>query len=71
MTNPLWQTVLATLPASDEAPVPPRDIFRRLGVDNPSKSERASLSRALAQLESLGRVERWNSWPSLPVSGYL
>jgi hypothetical protein len=71
MTNLLPRTVLATLPTRHEAPIPPQDIFRRLGVKSPSASQRRSLSLALERLETLELAERWNGWQGRRGKGYL
>ncbi len=48
--------ILAALPNRDERPIPCSEIFKRLGVDNPSPSQRASLSRSLTRLIKAGDV---------------
>jgi hypothetical protein len=48
--------ILAVLPNRNEEAIPPREIFRRLGVERPTPSQRASLSRSLSRLAALGLV---------------
>ena len=50
MISHFQTAILAVLPNKDEEGVPPREIFRRLGVERPTRSQRASLSRALSRL---------------------
>ena len=71
MTDSSSQTVLAALPARDDAPIPAQDIFKRLGVESPSASQRGSLFRALERLEKLELAERWSSWRGQRAKGYL
>ena len=55
--SPHFQTaILAVLPNKDEQGIPPRQIFERLGVEHPTLSQRASLSRAISRLAAQGLV---------------
>jgi hypothetical protein len=48
--------ILAALPPRNEKPIPPSELFKRLGVNLPTPSQRASLSRSLARLTKSGDV---------------
>jgi hypothetical protein len=61
--------LLAALPRPHEAPVRVFELFRRLGVERPTNSQRASLSRSLARLEARGLVERWGAGRCLEGHG--
>ena len=42
--------IMGVLPAPDETPIPPSELFRRLGIERPTKVQRAILSRSIARL---------------------
>ena len=67
------KAILAVLPEAGDGPrgngVKVRDIFQRLGVPQPSSSERACMSRALARLEARGLVQLWQSYLRQPGKG--
>jgi hypothetical protein len=55
--RPYFQAaILAVLPNRNEEAIPPREIFWRLGVERPTPSQRASLSRSLSRLAASGLV---------------
>jgi hypothetical protein len=56
MQSTLQAAILAVLPDKKEKAVAPREIFQRLGIERPSPSQRASLSRALSRLAAQGLV---------------
>jgi hypothetical protein len=56
MTSHFQAAILAVLPNRTEQAIPPREIFQRLGVERPTASQRASLSRSLSRLAACGLV---------------
>jgi hypothetical protein len=56
MLTPLQAKFLGVLSHENEEAIPPREIFQRLGLERPTPSHRASLSRSLAQLSAKGLV---------------
>jgi DNA-binding MarR family transcriptional regulator len=80
MLTPLQAKVLGVLSHENEEAIPPREIFQRLGLERPTPSHRASLSRSLAQLSAKGLVVgprgniefRNHNWsPSAPSGKWL
>ncbi len=64
--------VLPELPKQGEAgAISTAEIFRRLGVNKPTNTQRATLSRSLAQLANRGLVLRWDSPFFRQRKGYL
>jgi len=48
--------ILAVLPSGNEEAIPPREVFRRLDIERPTPSQRASLSRSLSRLAAQGLI---------------
>lgn len=59
MTSPFQVAILAVLPNRSEEAIPPQEILRRLGIERPTPSQRASLSRSLSRLAARGLVVRF------------
>jgi predicted transcriptional regulator len=68
--SPLQERILAALP-SPEATISTAKIMERIGISNPSNSDRATLSRSLARLAERGLVLRWRPEVSRPGRGNL
>jgi DNA-binding MarR family transcriptional regulator len=80
MLSPFQAMILAVLSNEKEDAIPPREIFKRLGIERPTSAQRASLSRALARLSAQGLVVglrghtqfRNHNWsPSAPSGKWL
>ncbi len=56
MISRFQAAILAVLPNRNEEAIQPREIFQRLGVEQPTRSQRASLSRSLSRLAARGLV---------------
>jgi len=56
MASHLQIAILAVLPSGSEEAIPPREIFRRLDIERPTPSQRASLSRSLSRLAAQGFI---------------
>ena len=56
MISRFQSAILAVLPNRNEEAIPPREVFQRLGVERPTTSQRASLSRSLSRLASRGLI---------------
>jgi hypothetical protein len=52
-------TILEVLPGPEEPPIRCAEVFKRLGIDRPTRSQRASLSRALSRLADKHLVAAW------------
>jgi predicted transcriptional regulator len=63
--------ILAALPQHNEKPIPAEEIFKRLGMERPTLSQRASLSRSLARLAEEGIVTRHQTKVARQGHGYL
>jgi hypothetical protein len=80
MPSPFYATILGVLPSDDEEAIPPHEIFQRLGIDRPTRAQRALLSRSLSRLAAQGLVVglrgavrfRNHNWsPSAPSGSWL
>jgi hypothetical protein len=70
--------ILAVLSSENEEAITPREIFQRLGIEQPTPYQRASLSRTLARLSALCLVVGFrrdiefknHNWSPSAASGY-
>lgn len=53
--------ILAILPSFADRGIYPVEIFKRLGIDRPTASQRASLSRSLRRLWSRDLIQLWKA----------
>jgi hypothetical protein len=60
--------IMGVLPASDETPIPPSELFRRLGIERPTKVQRAILSRSVARLAVRKLIVR--RYPEQSIRGH-
>jgi transcriptional regulator with XRE-family HTH domain len=64
-------SILKVLPTRNRRPIPSSIVFERLGVQRPTRAQRASLSRSLARLAERGSAQRWSPDAYLCGGGYL
>jgi transcriptional regulator with XRE-family HTH domain len=68
---PDQDAILEALPARDGDPIPTSAVFERLGIQQPTNVQRASMSRSLARLAERGFAQRWTPDAFRPGMGYL
>jgi hypothetical protein len=69
--SPLQERILAALPLSPDQTIPTSVILRRIGIERPTGSDRAAVSRSLSRLWDRGLVQRWNPKPRRQGNGSL
>jgi hypothetical protein len=69
LISSLQQRILAALPLATDKPISAGEIMRRIGIVEPTPSNRASISRSLARLCSRGLICRWRARVYLQGNG--
>jgi hypothetical protein len=69
--SPSQERFFARLALSPDHKIPKNVILRRIGIDRPTASHRAEISRSLSRLWDCDLIKKWHPYPCRQGKGPL